>query len=187
MLPQQELKGKEMKRKDAANMQVYSCPSTPQYPVLVNFFPWLVQQVRFYRFYDEETHHPPRPELRNHIVLLPSKYLPNEFAQRFSKNVYFLWPGALQDVAIKDLQTGVHEFSTLFSSHYVNHCCWTLCIDFSVNYPELMGLFPIYNPLSTSLSVDPGPQKDGSAKENDFGICDRPIDESKFLGTGWIS
>jgi hypothetical protein len=130
-----------------------------------------------------------RPQLRDRIVLHPSKYLPNEFAEQFSKNVRFLWSGSLQDVATITAATGMHEFSGAFNDYFSNIHCWTLCFDFFVRFPEFIGIVPIYNPLPRSISLDPAATSETSAAdlEQDLGVCDWPINDSAFLSTGWIS
>jgi hypothetical protein len=128
-----------------------------------------------------------RPEMRNHILLQPSQYLPDEFADLFSKNVRFLWPGSLQDLSVLNTATGMHEFSELFNSSFRNRGCWTLCIDFFIRYPELIGIIPIYNPIPRSLSLNISQETSAMVAEENLGVCDWPIDESGYLDSAWMS
>jgi hypothetical protein len=125
--------------------------------------------------------------MRNHILLQPSKYVPDEFADLFSKNVRFLWSGSLHDVSVLNPTIGMHEFSGLFNNSFTNRGCWTLCIDFFVKYPELIGMIPIYNPIPRSMSLDLPPESSPMAVEETLGVCDWPFDESGFLDTEWMS
>jgi hypothetical protein len=85
------------------------------------------------------------------------------------------------------MASGIHEFSEVFNSRFVNNSCWTLCFDFFIKYPELIGVIPICNPIPRSLSLDPAPQSATMVIEEDLGVCDWPLNESGFLEAGWMS
>src|ERR1700712_2163303 len=88
-----------------------------------------------------------RPQLREDLLLQPTKYLPDKFADQFARNVRFLWSGSLLDVAMLNPVTGMYDLSSSFNNNFFDeNCCWTLCHDFFITYPELVGMIPIYNP-----------------------------------------
>jgi hypothetical protein len=52
--------------------------------------------------------------------------------------------------------TAGYDFSSSFYNRFHNINSWTLSIDFFVQYPNLIGMIPIYNALPRSLhSQDP--------------------------------
>jgi hypothetical protein len=125
--------------------------------------------------------------MREQLLLHPSKYIPNEFADKFSKNVRFLWSDPLESLATVDVATGMYEMSNSLKSRFSDISCWTLCFDFFAEYPELIGLVPIYNPIPTSLPLGASTDSNAAATDNGLGVCDWPADDSIFLDTGWMS
>jgi hypothetical protein len=101
------------------------------HPVLVDFFVW--------------------PDLRDHMMLSPSIYIANNFGRLFSKSLRFLWPESMTD-AWSMGKGGNYEFSGLFDQRFQEVHCWSLSMDFFMEYPQVIGLVPMYNPLPRGLS-----------------------------------
>jgi hypothetical protein len=102
------------------------------HPVLVDFFVW--------------------PDLRDHMMLSPSIYIANNFGRLFSKSLRFLWPENMSDAWSLCKKTGNYEFSGLFNNRFQEVHCWSLSMDFFMEYPQVIGLVPMYNPLPRGLS-----------------------------------
>jgi hypothetical protein len=70
----------------------------------------------------------------------------NKIAAAFATSLRFLWPYDLSDTWIRNRETGLYSFSTLFEEKLNDVKSWAMGPDFFISYPHLIGCIPCYEP-----------------------------------------
>lgn len=86
------------------------------------------------------------------MLCSPSTYANNSFGKKFSENVRFHWHANLNDVCTLSPSTGTFVFTETFNTRFYDVRSWALSGDFFSQYPQLVGMIPIYNALPPSLT-----------------------------------
>lgn len=85
------------------------------------------------------------------MIFSHTKYHNNTFSTDYGLSLRFLWPFSLRDTYLKNLETGLYQFSADFLERADDLRCYTMKASFLVKYPEFVGDVPVYDPAPRML------------------------------------